>query len=116
MTSLRQAREGTQSSWHPRFAVNESGAYFYEYEFNMIQMRSFLKQAGFWIKREFVAFHDEGIINNFAPLAGRWDAGRGGIRFTILGKLLKKLLPVGICGHMLCYVVTHNSGSKPDTS
>ena len=109
--SLRQARVGTNSSWHPRFAVNESGAYFYEYEFNKVQMRSFLKEAGFWIKREFAAFHDEGIVNNFAPLAGHWDTGRGGVRFTILGKLLKKLLPVEISGHMLCYLVAKKSGS-----
>jgi len=38
-------------------------------------------------------------------LAGKWNSARSAVDLTVLGKLLRKIIPVFIMGHMLCYVV-----------
>jgi SAM-dependent methyltransferase len=111
-TGLAQARRGTRREWHPRFAYGSDGWYFHEYEFNKSQMRRFLAQAGFEVLEEFVGFGDEGISHNFGRLAGRWSKERCGVRFTILGRILRKILPVTVMGHMLCYVVAKKPSNR----
>jgi SAM-dependent methyltransferase len=104
-TTFREAKRGTNGAWDPRFGFGEHGWFFYEYEFNKTQMRKFLADAGFEIQREFIGFGNEGLLHNFGPLAGRWNHERGDVDFTALGTLFKRIIPVSIVGHMLCYVV-----------
>jgi len=106
---LREALNGTNEKWHPRFSYGKEGWSFFEYEFNKSQMRGFLNDAGFEVREEFVGFGDEGVSNNFGTLAGRWNKERGKVDFTLLGALLRKMVPVDIMGHMLCYVVGKKS-------
>jgi hypothetical protein len=68
-------------------------------------MRTFLTDARFLILRELVAFGNEGVLHNFGRLAGRWNEERNDEDLTILGRLLRKIIPVSASGHMLCYVV-----------
>lgn len=65
-----------------------------------------LSDSGFAIRREFVAFRDEGVLHTFGRMAGRWNVEQNGVEYTALGKGMKSLLPVSLTGHMLCYVVT----------
>lgn len=104
-TKLAEARRQPRKQWHPRFSFGEKGWYFYEYEFSKKQMRTFLTDAGFLIEREFVGFRNEGVLHNFGSLAGRWNSEHANVDFTTLGRLLRRVVPLSICGHMLCYVV-----------
>jgi SAM-dependent methyltransferase len=104
-TSLSEARNGTIKAWWPRFSNNKQGWYFYEYEFNKKQMRTFLKQCGFDILEESVICRDDGIYHNFRPLFARWNREEEVFSFSTLGNILREMLPVEWIGHMLCYVV-----------
>ncbi len=104
-SKLQEVARGTNKKWHPRFSYGKEGWSFFEYEFNKAQMREFLAETGFEIREEFVGFGDEGISNNFGVLAGKWNKKRCKVDFTLLGILLRKMIPVKIMGHMLCYVV-----------
>jgi SAM-dependent methyltransferase len=114
--TLAEARHQTKKEWHPRFALGENGWYFYEYEFNKREMRMFLRNAGFVLLREFVGFGNEGVLHNFGRLAGRWNSESNDVDFTILGRFLRKTIPVSICGHMLCYVVQKPSNRPLDAT
>jgi SAM-dependent methyltransferase len=107
--SWAAAARGTTAAWMPRFVLGERGWYFYEYEFHARQMRRFLTGAGFSVRREFVAFADQGVLHTFGRVAGRWNPARSAVDLTPLGRLLRRALPVSVCGHMLCYVV-HKPG------
>lgn len=104
-TRLANARKGPRHDWLPFVSNDEQGWFFYEYRFTRSQMRSFLAEAGLAVREEFVGFHDEGILHHFGRLAGRFDRQRGAVDFTPVGRLLRAVLPVGIAGHMLCYLV-----------
>jgi hypothetical protein len=103
--SLKTAISSAKSKFCPRFCYGKQGWFFYEYGFNRPQMRSFLKETGFSIEKEFVGFGNEGILHNFGRLAGRWDYQRSDVCFTPIGAVLRKVIPVSIMGHMLCYIV-----------
>jgi SAM-dependent methyltransferase len=103
--SVRDAKKSTVKKWHPRLVHGHKGWFFYEYEFTKAQMRAFLIDSGFEVQKEFVAFLNDGILRNFGRIAGTWDAERGDISLTFLGRLLRQLIPVSVTGHMLCYVV-----------
>jgi SAM-dependent methyltransferase len=103
--TLAEAKQTTRVEWHPQFTLSEKGWYFYEYEFNAEQMRTLLTEAKLLIVREFVGFGNEGVLHNFGSLAGRWNEERNDVDFTVFGRLLRKTIPVSVCGHMLCYVV-----------
>lgn len=104
-TTLAAARRGPRPDWLPQFSHGEDGWFFYEYHFNKPQARRFLADAGLIVREEFVAFGDEGILHHFGRLAGRWNRERAAVDFTPLGRWLRAVLPVGIAGHMLCYLV-----------
>ena len=53
------------------------------------------------------------ILHNFGRLAGRWNEQRAGVDFTRLGRWLRAVMPVGITGHMLCYVVERAQQPPP---
>ncbi|MGE4220622.1 MAG: class I SAM-dependent methyltransferase [Alphaproteobacteria bacterium] len=103
--SLAVARRMPRRAWGPQFGYGEDGWFFYEYRFNKTQARAFLGEAGLAIREEFVGFGDEGILHHFGRLAGRWNRERAAVDFTPLGRWLRAVLPVGLAGHMLCYVV-----------
>lgn len=103
--NLKELLLTTNSNWFPRFLYGKEGWFFYEYEFNKPQMRSFLTQAGFAIEKEFVAFGNEGILHSFGRYAARWDQKRCDVDFTPWGLLLRKIIPVYFMGHMLCYIL-----------
>jgi hypothetical protein len=65
------------------------------------------------VLREAVLFHEDGIFHNFGRMAGRYCEHTGRIRLSPCGKLLKRLVPVRLSGHMVCYVVrkTGEAGS-----
>jgi SAM-dependent methyltransferase len=104
--SLKEAAQETNHWWYPRFSFGAQGWFFYEYEFNEFQMRAFLRDAGFSIQEEFVAFGNEGILHNFGRIAGRWNPDRADADFNLIGRIFRKLLPVSFMGHMLCYMAT----------
>ena len=103
--SLASAKKDCQMKWHPRFSRDKTGWFFYEYEFNKIQMREFINKAGFEVVREFVCFGDEGILHNFGRMAGKWDPSQQKVKFNLLGTVLRWVIPLKFMGHMLCYVL-----------
>jgi len=105
---LSEAKTGTKKSWSPVFSYSNQGWDFFEYRFTKSQMRDFIRQTNFEIIREFVEFHDEGILHNFGFLSGRYDFQKAQVTFSPFGKILKKLLPVSSVGHMLCYIIGKN--------
>jgi SAM-dependent methyltransferase len=108
--TLGDARAGVARRWCPRFSYGSGGWHFHEYEFGKKHMRQFLAEADLQIRKEFVGFREEGILHNFGRLAARWNAERCDVDLTIVGRMLRALVPVSACGHMLCYVV-----EKPGT-
>ncbi|MDD4734693.1 MAG: class I SAM-dependent methyltransferase [Kiritimatiellae bacterium] len=104
-TSLFEAKKGCRSDWFPQYFCSEAGWGFFQYEFNLIQMRGFLKEAGFSIEREFVSFADEGILHNFGRMAAHWDDKCCCVRLNLLGRMLQRILPLKYYGHMLCFLV-----------
>ncbi|MBL8211086.1 MAG: class I SAM-dependent methyltransferase [Bryobacterales bacterium] len=104
-STMGNARQGTNAAWHPQFALSLEGWSFYEYAFNRQQMDGFLAAAGFRIVRRFAAFTDEGLYHTFGRLAGRWNDAAARVDLTPAGRLLRKVLPTSLIGHMLCYVV-----------
>ena len=103
--TLTEARLETVRSWHPRFALGPDGWSFYEYEFRRWQLEGFLVGAGFVVRTRFVGFVDEGLLHTFGRVAGRWNERRAAVDLTWFGKVLRAVLPAGVVGHMLCYVV-----------
>ena len=103
--SLSDAREGVNNSWWPIFRHAGQGWHFFEYEFNKKQMRTFLAETGFSIRSEFVFSRDSGIYHSFRPLFARYDSEEELFTFSMIGKILRKVMPVDWIGHMLCYVV-----------
>lgn len=110
--TLRQARQKTNKKWHPTFGYGHEGCFFYEYQFNKNQMRAFFKEAGFEIHEEFVEYGNSGMFHNFGKLVGKWNKTRGDVDFTILGRILRKVFPVSVMGHMICYVIAKRSFNK----
>lgn len=107
--SLSVARQGTVRAWHPRFALGTEGWSFYEYEFKQPQIEDFVAAAGFLVRQRFIAFVDEGLLHTFGGLAASWNRDQARVELTVIGRVLRRLLPVSVVGHMLCYVV-----QKPD--
>ncbi len=103
--ALREARSNTVLEWFPDFGCDKEGWAFFQYNFTKGQMRNFLRLNRFEIIEELVALGDEGILQNFGRLAGYFDDLEGVVVFSPLGKIISRLLPVSLVGHMLCYVV-----------
>ncbi len=103
--SLSEVRRTTNPKWHPRFMHGSEGWFFFEYEFNKAQMREFLAEARLEVRDEFVGFGNEGILHTFRKVAGKWNSERADVDFTLLGRILRALIPVQVMGHILCYVV-----------
>jgi SAM-dependent methyltransferase len=109
-TTAAEARRGTRPGWAADYTVGPDGWAFYQYQLTKAQMRACIASAGLGVEREFVEFHDEGVLHTFGRLAGRWDARRQAPRLHPLGQLLSRIMPVGLVGHMLCYVVRPDAG------
>jgi SAM-dependent methyltransferase len=103
--TFKEAKFETLSGFAADFFTDEQGWEFYQYNFSKSQMRVFLQEAGFEIIEEFVEFGDEGILHNFGKIAGTYDYDNGMVKFTTIGKLLRKIIPLDKVGHMLCYLV-----------
>lgn len=104
-TSLAEARKCARTPWNPRFSHGDQGWFFFEYQFTKPHMRAFLDQAHFQVLDEFVAFGEEGILHNFGPLAAKWNEARGQVDLSTIGRIVQRVIPVRMMGHMLCYVV-----------
>jgi len=100
-----QARRGVVSTWMADFSFRKDGWFFYEYRFNKSQMRQFVQSEGFEILEEFVSSHDEGVLHNFGGLAGKYDHETATVKFSLLGRWLRNILPIDMVGHMLVYVL-----------
>jgi SAM-dependent methyltransferase len=109
--SLRVARRGTVTAWHPRFSLGREGWSFYEYQFNHRQLNAFIEEAGFTVVDRFTAFRDEGLWHTFGRLAGRWNNQEFRVELNALGRFLRRVLPPSLIGHMLCYVVAKPAGN-----
>ncbi len=72
-------------------------------------MQTFLHNTDLEIIEEFVDFGNEGILHNFGRLSGVYDYDKASISYTLIGKVLRSVLPVNLMGHMLCYLVRRNS-------
>lgn len=84
--------------------LDERG-YFYQYVFTKSQFAEELRGAGFCVDRLFPCVRDGGILANFGKLAGTSDRFTYEVRFTVLGRILSKVLSTNATGHMLCGVV-----------
>ena len=104
-TDKKAAKKKVNNKWRPVFLFNESGWFFLEYHYDKLQMKKFINEVNCKIIEERVAFKDDGIFYNFGKLVGVWDYDYGSVRFNIMGKLLKVLLPEKIVGGHLCYVL-----------
>lgn len=101
------AREAKpRSEWYPRFNYGAEGWFFYEYEFSKAQMREFVTECGFEVKREFVEFGGQGLLHTLGSLAGRWNERKQEVDYSVFGKGISTLFPASSVGHMLCYVLT----------
>lgn len=103
--SLSEVAEGTVRSWYPVFGHGPEGYFFFEYHFSDKDMQQFFQQAGFTIIKKIIQCKDLGILYGFGPLAGRFNPDRGRVDFTLFGSFLRRVLPLGVAGHMLAYVV-----------
>ena len=106
--SYQEMLRATNTAWAPDFMPDGRGWTFFQYNFTRRQMRDFLGCAGFCIEEEFVHFLDEGILHNFGRLAGVYLELEARVRFSGLGHILRRIIPIGLAGHMVCYVVTRN--------
>jgi SAM-dependent methyltransferase len=104
-SSLRDALRGTNAAWHPLCSLGEQGWSFYEYEFRPRQLHGFLTAAGFTVRSGFAAFPEEGLLHTFGRLAGHWNGTDARVELNAIGRLLRKILPTSLIGHMFCYVV-----------
>jgi len=100
-----QARCGTRRDWYPESICLDGGWTFYQYHFDRIQMRGFLKSAGLEIQDEFVSFAPEGVLSHFGRIAGVWNPVEERADLTPIGQALLVALPERFVGHMLCYVL-----------
>ncbi|OVE74986.1 hypothetical protein BVX97_05990 [bacterium E08(2017)] len=105
-SSLASAIKTARPEWHPRFSHGDEGWFFFEYEFNKKQMRTFLDEAGFKVDKEIVCFRDAGIFHTFGRISGKWNTAKGGVDFSPLGRILKAIVPAESVGHMVCHVVS----------
>lgn len=112
MGNLRAARRAARPEWRPEFLREGERWSFFQYNFTTRQMRSLLDAAGFEIVEQFADFKDEGILHNFGPLAGAYDFQDSRVRFSPVGRLIRRMLPVRWVGYMLCCVVS-KSAAKP---
>lgn len=96
---LRREEHALREGWTPDFLATAEGWEFYEYQFTPSVMSTVIEQAGFRIEEAFAFAPDEGLINTFRRIAGRYEAG--GTRLTLFGQALNKVLPEGSYEHML---------------
>jgi len=103
--TIREAKAETNPDYSAEFVMTEKGWEFYQYHFTKPQMRDCLADAGLEITEEFVEFGDEGILHNFGRIAGKYNFAQSKVELSLVGRLLRNFLPIGTCGHMLCYLV-----------
>lgn len=103
--SRRSVLRGCVRRWLPLVVPDLHGYHFYEYRFNRSQMRCFLRESGFQLVREDVAYKEDGVYHHFGRLAAAYDRANARFRFTLLGRLLRATLPRPVVGHMLVYTV-----------
>lgn len=103
--SLKDAKKETLLEYASDFICNNRGWTFYQYQFTKEQMRTLMNRCGFQIIEEFIEFGDEGIFHNIGRIVGTFDHIKGVVVFSLIGKVLRKLFPIHLTGHMLCYVV-----------
>lgn len=100
-----QARKSTVTKWHPLLLHGSKGWFFFEYEFTRKQVRKFFEMEGFKVLNEFAFAGKEGLLQNFGRVVGKWNDKCDDIDLNLFGRILRALIPVGMIGHMLCYVV-----------
>jgi SAM-dependent methyltransferase len=98
---VRDAAE--RKGWTADYMATDTGWSFFQYQFDRSTMRRLLTSAGFAIEDEFVFAAEEGLIQTFRGLAGRYTPA--GPRLTPIGKALACLLPATTYGHMVGYSV-----------
>jgi SAM-dependent methyltransferase len=97
--SLANARPG----WAVNVMATTRGWEFFEYQFEERTMRQLVTRAGFEIVEEFPFGFEEGLIQNFRVLAGRY--GPDGPQLNHVGRMLARVLREGTCEHMIGYVL-----------
>ncbi|MFO0649822.1 MAG: class I SAM-dependent methyltransferase [Polyangiales bacterium] len=102
--SLADARADARPGWAASYTWSDEGCAFFEYTLSKSQMRRMLRDAGFEVLDEFVAFGDEGVLHSFGRAAGRFDEREARVAFSPVGRVLREALPVEVTGHMLGYV------------
>lgn len=122
--TVRLSRDmGTRDGWTADFLATEGGWSFFQYQLDKPTMRRLLTDAGFVVDEQFPFAAEEGLIQTFMPLAGRY--GSDGPRLGPLGRLLEHLLPAGSYEHMLGHMVhrplmppgsTRDAATAPATS
>lgn len=107
--NIAQARKATRKRCASDFIVSDNGWEFYQYHFTKQQMREICYDCGFQIIEEFIEFGDEGFLHNFGRIAGHYDYEKGEVAFSMIGKMLRAVIPLNIMGCMLCLLVRKSS-------
>jgi SAM-dependent methyltransferase len=99
---LKPLRIAVREDWRAAFLATDDGWSFYEYQFNRATMRRLLTNAGLALEEEFLFAPEEGLVQTFHRLAGRY--GEHGAVLGPGGRLLRRVLPAGTYEHMLGYL------------
>lgn len=110
---LRRKEIPTRPGWTADYLATEDGWTFYQYQLPKKTMRPLLEGAGFVVEDEYVIGPEEGIVQTFNLLAGRYKAGTAIL--NPFGKLLRRILPEGSYEHMLGYTVRKPAAAAPAT-
>jgi len=87
------------------YTITKDGWDFFQYYFTEKQIHSLLEEANFTILEGFPEFLDDGILHTFGSITGKFDFQQGKVSFSWFGKILRKIIPVEIIGHMYCCIV-----------
>jgi SAM-dependent methyltransferase len=79
--------------------------YFFEYQFIPRQFSAELQSAGFQVERIFPFAGEFGLFMRFGRLVGKYDRRSDELQLGPLGRLLSRLFPAPVGGHMLCTIV-----------
>ena len=103
VTRRVEARSDTLGAWAPSFTHDSDGWHFFEYQFRPRQIRNMILQAGFVIDREWIDFHEQGVLANFGSAAGSWNAPEARAELSALGRFLVRVVPLDLTGQMICF-------------
>ncbi len=78
---------------------------FFQYQFTLKQFKEEIEKTSLKLLQIFPTAKKYGIYENFGNIAGKFDAGKGIVELSRIGRFLFLLIPARACGHMLCAIL-----------